>query len=99
AFPPRRSSDLARGLSVQVRAAAGAIMQFRVWAPRAESLSVRVIGGPTVQMERSDDGYFTARAEVGPGARYFFRFPDGRERPDPRSLFQPEGVHGPSEIV
>ena len=30
-------------------------MQFRVWAPRAESLSVRVIGGPTVQMERSDD--------------------------------------------
>ena len=74
-------------------------MQFRVWAPRAESLSVRVIGGPTVQMERSDDGYFTARAEVGPGARYFFRFPDGRERPDPRSLFQPEGVHGPSEIV
>ena len=74
-------------------------MQFRVWAPKAESLSVRVIGGPTVQMERSDDGYFTARAEVGPGARYFFRFPDGRERPDPRSLFQPEGVHGPSEIV
>ena len=33
------------------------------------------------------------------GVRYFFRFPDGRERPDPASRLQPLGVHGPSEIV
>ncbi|MCA1827735.1 MAG: malto-oligosyltrehalose trehalohydrolase [Myxococcales bacterium] len=74
-------------------------MEFRVWAPRASSLQLRVLDGPVVDMERSDDGYFTGHAPVGPGARYFFRFSDGRERPDPRSLFQPLGVHGPSEVV
>ncbi|HEY8715343.1 MAG TPA: malto-oligosyltrehalose trehalohydrolase, partial [Candidatus Acidoferrum sp.] len=32
-------------------------------------------------------------------ARYFYRFDDGRDRPDPASRFQPEGVHGPSQLV
>jgi maltooligosyltrehalose trehalohydrolase len=50
-------------------------------------------------MERGEDGYHVARLPVGGGARYLFRFPDGRERPDPASRFQPEGVHGPSEVV
>src|SRR5881394_1863504 len=74
-------------------------MEFRVWAPRASPLQLRVIDGPTVDLERSDDGYFSGQVDVRPGARYFYRFPDGRERPDPRSLFQPLGVHGPSEVV
>ena len=73
---------------------------FRVWAPKANSLSVKILGGPTVPLLRDDDGYFTGRADgVRAGARYFYRFPDGRERPDPASLLQPESVHGPSEIV
>jgi maltooligosyltrehalose trehalohydrolase len=73
---------------------------FRVWAPRTDSLSVNVLGGPRVPLRREDDGYFTGRVEgVQAGARYFYRFPDGRERPDPASLLQPEGVHGPSEVV
>ncbi|MGZ6142403.1 MAG: malto-oligosyltrehalose trehalohydrolase [Myxococcales bacterium] len=73
---------------------------FRVWAPRAASLQAKVLGGPTVDLRRADDGYFTASAPgVRAGGRYFYRFPDGRERPDPASLLQPEGVHGPSEIV
>ena len=73
---------------------------FRVWAPRAASLSVRIVDGPTAALQRESDGYFTGRVDgVLAGARYLFRFPDGRERPDPTSLLQPEGVHGPSEIV
>ena len=73
---------------------------FRVWAPRADSLSVRVLDGPTVSLQREADGYFAGRAAgVQAGARYVYRFPDGRERPDPASLLQPEGVHGPSEVV
>ena len=78
--------------------AAGA--HFRVWAPNADSLSVKLVGGATAPMRREPDGYFTARVEgAHAGARYLYRFPDGRERPDPASLLQPEGVHGPSEIV
>src|ERR671937_1099466 len=73
---------------------------FRVWAPKADALSAKVQGGPTVPLRREADGYFTGRADgVRSGARYFYRFPDGRERPDPASLLQPQGVHGPSEIV
>src|SRR3954447_829834 len=74
--------------------------RFRVWAPKTDALSVRVIDGPTVPMQRGSDGYFTCDiAGVQAGARYFYRFPDGRERPDPASLLQPLGVHGPSEVV
>ena len=72
---------------------------FRVWAPRAEKLAVK-IGERAFEMKREADGYLTAHVEgVRAGAWYSYRFPDGRERPDPASLFQPEGVHGPSEVV
>jgi maltooligosyltrehalose trehalohydrolase len=72
---------------------------FRVWAPKTDRLDVNV-ESLAVPMRRDADGYFTARVEgVRPGARYSYRFPDGRQRPDPASLLQPEGVHGPSEVV
>jgi len=51
-------------------------------------------------MLKLDSGYFQAEAEnVAWDARYFYRFEDGRERPDVASRFQPEGVHGPSQVV
>ena len=73
---------------------------FRVWAPRTQSLQVKIEGGATFPLRRDGEGYFSGRAEgVRTGSRYRYRFPDGRERPDPVSLSQPEGVHGPSEVV
>ena len=73
---------------------------FRVWAPRASSLEVKVVDGPRAHMRPDGEGYYSATLEgVRPGARYLYRFPDARERPDPASLLQPEGVHGPSEVV
>ena len=74
--------------------------RFRVWAPKAAALSVRIVDGPLVPLQREADGYFTGVADgVRAGARYLYRFADGRERPDPASLLQPLGVHGPSEVV
>ena len=74
--------------------------RFRVWAPKADALSVQVVGGPLVALQREGEGYFAGVAEgVRAGARYLYRFADGRERPDPASLLQPLGVHGPSEVV
>jgi maltooligosyltrehalose trehalohydrolase len=71
-----------------------------VWAPKASALSVRVVGGPTAALTPDGEGYYSAAVEgVRPGARYVYRFSDGRERPDPASLSQPEGVHGPSEVI
>jgi len=51
-------------------------------------------------MQKSDSGYFeTVIKGSEPDARYFYRFEDGRELPDPASRFQPEGVHGPSHVI
>jgi maltooligosyltrehalose trehalohydrolase len=36
---------------------------------------------------------------VKPGTRYFYRLDGNTERPDPASKFQPEGVHGPSQVI
>ncbi len=61
-----------------------------------------VFAGRSVPMERDEWGYHRATvAGVAPGARYRYRL-DGRgekERPDPASRFQPEGVHGPSVVT
>lgn len=74
--------------------------RFRVWAPKAQALQARVLEGPSVELKRDSRGYFEGFAPgVRAGARYFYRFADGRERPDPASLYQPDGVHGPSEVV
>jgi maltooligosyltrehalose trehalohydrolase len=76
--------------------------RFSVWAPATHALSIHFVGPPSrvVPMQRLDSGYFSADIEnVEQGARYFYHFEDGRDRPDPASRFQPDGVHGPSELV
>jgi maltooligosyltrehalose trehalohydrolase len=51
-------------------------------------------------MELRDGGWWEAVVpKVGPGALYAFVVDGGPPRPDPRSGFQPDGVHGPSRVV
>jgi maltooligosyltrehalose trehalohydrolase len=51
-------------------------------------------------MRAREGGYFeTFVAGLGVGARYRYRVDGGELYPDPASAFQPEGVHGPSEVV
>src|SRR5689334_167007 len=72
---------------------------FSVWAPHAPSLDVRTRGpfGRTYPMVRDEHGLFQALVPgIGAGTDYVFVFPDGRERPDPVSRWQPAGVLGPS---
>ncbi|MDM4016902.1 malto-oligosyltrehalose trehalohydrolase [Roseiconus lacunae] len=74
---------------------------FCVWAPHASQVTIDIVGGPTgVRMRRRESGYHDAEvAGVVAGARYFYRVDGGDRRPDPASRFQPEGVHGPSEVI
>ena len=68
----------------------GGACRFRVWAPRAETLSVRLLDGRTADLERRPLGYHEAAIDaVPPATRYLLRLPDGRERPDPASRLQP----------
>jgi len=72
---------------------------FCVWAPLARQVEV-VLAERSAPMERDDRGYHRATVDgVMPGARYKFRLDGEKERPDPVSRFQPEGVHGPSAVT
>ena len=75
-------------------------MRFRVWAPRPASLAVVSPEGLRVPLAREDGGYFSGTSDrLGAGSRYAFSLDGGAATPDPASRFQPEGPHGPSEVV
>jgi maltooligosyltrehalose trehalohydrolase len=73
--------------------------RFRVWAPNAERVEVE-LDGRRAALEPAKNGYFEGVVEgAGPGTRYAYRLDGGNARPDPASRYQPESVHGPSQIV
>lgn len=75
--------------------------RFRVLAPHAASLEVRIEGGSPrgVPMTPDGAGHHDAFVEgLGAGARYRIAL-DGQAFPDPASRFQPDGVHGASQVV
>jgi maltooligosyltrehalose trehalohydrolase len=76
-------------------------VQFKVWAPKASSISVRVVGEfREILMNPEQKGYFTTFVNsLKAGTRYFYLLNSSHRRPDPVSRFQPEGVHGPSEVI
>jgi maltooligosyltrehalose trehalohydrolase len=76
-------------------------VRFRVWAPRTSSLSLRVVGGSNdLPMIPEKNGFYTLFVKgLGPGTRYLYVLDGEYARPDPASRFQPDGVHGPSEVV
>lgn len=67
---------------------------FRVWAPDASRVDV-VIGARRVAAERAEDGWWGG-PELEQGQDYAISIDGGEPRPDPRSRWQPSGVHGPS---
>jgi maltooligosyltrehalose trehalohydrolase len=76
---------------------------FRVWAPCSDRVDVIVEhpDGPVVRaLARSPDRTFSAvLPDVQVGDRYRYRLDADRLLPDPASRCQPEGVHGPSQVV
>jgi len=73
-------------------------VEFRVWAPDHQSVSV-VIDGGDHPLERETDGHYRGLIDAKAGTRYRLRL-DGRESyPDPASRFQPDGPHGDSEVI
>lgn len=89
-------------LSIGARPVNGGV-HFRVWAPAAERVAV-IVYGPSAErvgpLDPEDGGYHAGFVEgIGPGTRYRYRLDEGASYPDPASRSQPEGVHGPSEVV
>ncbi|MFN2389504.1 MAG: malto-oligosyltrehalose trehalohydrolase [Actinomycetota bacterium] len=70
--------------------------ELTVWAPHAARVDVQLAG--RVAMDSRGDGWFRAPAPP-PGTDYGFVVDGGDPRPDPRSPWQPHGVHGPGRTV
>jgi len=71
----------------------------RVWAPGAGEVTLES-GGTTLPMNRAEGGWWTLEAPgLDHGSDYAFRIDGVGPLPDPRSAWQPAGVHGPSRWV
>jgi maltooligosyltrehalose trehalohydrolase len=72
----------------------------RLWAPAAKRVEFVAQGSNATALDPEDDGYFSGIVEATAGTRYQFRLDTADKLlPDPASRFQPEGPHGPSEII
>jgi len=70
---------------------------FRLWAPAARTVSL-VLDKP-FEMERQGEWFTLHRPEASPGTRYSFKIDGELDIPDPASHFQPDDVHGASELI
>jgi malto-oligosyltrehalose trehalohydrolase len=75
-------------------------VRFRLWAPGQTHIGIVIDDRDAVSMAHEPEGWFEL-ITVGahPGSRYRYVLQDGLQVPDPASRFQPEDVHGPSEVV
>jgi maltooligosyltrehalose trehalohydrolase len=76
--------------------------EFLVWAPDRQKVALHVLGSHDrlTPMVKNRCGYHRVVVnDLEPHTCYVYRLDDSREYPDPASRFQPDGVHGPSEIT
>jgi maltooligosyltrehalose trehalohydrolase len=76
----------------------GGGVRFRVWAPSARTVDVR-IGGESHRLAGGPDGTFAGVLRAEPGDDYHYSLDEGEPLPDPCSRFQPEGIKGPSRVI
>ncbi len=78
----------------------GGGVRFRLWAPGVDAVGLQLEGAAELPMSAAAGGWFELTvAEAQAGNRYLFRLPDGLLVPDPASRFNPDDVHGASEVV
>ncbi|GIG24344.1 malto-oligosyltrehalose trehalohydrolase [Cellulomonas denverensis] len=76
---------------------------MRVWAPQARTVEL-VLPGPDeggderLALDPGDGGWWAGAHDLPHGTDYALSLDGGPPRPDPRSPWQPEGVHGPSRV-
>ncbi len=81
-------------------------VHFRIWAPSCDQLDVvfevenEADALEPLELAPEGDGYFSGTAvTAGDGVLYRYRTGSGDCYPDPASRFQPQGPHGPSQVV
>ena len=81
-------------------------VHFRVWAPAHTRVLVHLESGPgapkIVSLKKDGaEGYFGGLSpDAAPGTTYRYQLDEDPARyPDPASRYQPDGPHGPSQVV
>ncbi len=75
--------------------------EFTVWAPNSETVSLQILSPEKrlIPMTHRKEEYWQVEAtDIQPGDRYLYQL-DHETHPDPASFSQPDGVHGPSQVV
>lgn len=84
------------------------VCKFTVWAPLLDKVAVEIVGKPSEEqsgsellpMTRDERGYWEAIApNLAAGTQYRYQLEGTDSWPDPAADYQPEGVHGPSEVI
>ncbi len=74
------------------------VTEFSLWAPFAGRVRLRV-DDRAVEMSAEPGGWWSTVVDVGAGTDYGFLLDDSDVAlPDPRSRWQPDGVHGASRV-
>lgn len=90
-----------RKRSLGVSFDAGGQADIYVWSPKAEKVAILLPDkNKKIPLAKEEMGYWhTTTSDIQPGDLYKVVLDGEHERPDPASLAQPEGVHGPSQAV
>ena len=93
------SAQVINERSLGINFSTGGEASVLVWAPEAHTVEVALPGlNLSVPLQPEEFGYWHTRTyQIEPGDLYKIVLDNEKERPDPASLFQPEGVHGPSQ--
>jgi maltooligosyltrehalose trehalohydrolase len=102
--------QFSRRLPIGAEVSPGGEIHFRVWAPRRQRVAVvlepagdasAANAAVIVHLEPEEGGYFARRTTAATvGTCYRFRLDDDPQLvPDPASRFQPDGPHGPSQVI
>lgn len=76
--------------------------RFSLWAPGCDTVLVAIEGSGSAPLRMTALAagmHEVIIADAGPGTRYQFVLRDGLRVPDPASRYQPNDVHGPSEVI
>lgn len=73
---------------------------FKIWAPLAQKISLQIDGNAIPMKGPTEEGGWTVTVDsAGQGTDYGFLInEDGKAYPDPRSQWQPNGVHALSRV-
>jgi maltooligosyltrehalose trehalohydrolase len=75
------------------------VSRFAVWAPRATRVDVRTRGRQQALIRHDGGWHALDDPQAQAGDDYSFVLDGGAPLPDPRSAWQPHGVHGASRLV